>query len=41
MVKNLDGKLTDTSYLTQAQASAVSILLTTIFKAALMANTAI
>jgi hypothetical protein len=34
----LDGKLTDTSYLTQSQVSAVSILLTTVFKAALTAS---
>jgi hypothetical protein len=37
----LDGKLVNTSYLTQPQASAVSILLTTIFKAALTASTGI
>ena len=38
LVRNLNGKLVDTSYLTQSQASAVSILFTTIFKAALMAS---
>jgi hypothetical protein len=36
--KNLDRKLTNTSYLTQSQTSAVSILLMTIFKAALTAS---
>jgi hypothetical protein len=41
MVQNLDGKLTDTSYLTQTQASAVSIMLTTIFKAAVTASISI
>jgi len=35
---NLDHQLTETSYLTQPQVSAVSILLTTIFKAALTAS---
>jgi hypothetical protein len=37
----LDHKLTDTSYLTQTQTSAISILLTTIFKAALTASVGI
>jgi hypothetical protein len=37
----LDGNLTNTSYLTQSQVSAVSILLTTIFKAALTASTGV
>ncbi|KAH9872612.1 hypothetical protein J1614_005005 [Plenodomus biglobosus] len=37
LVRNLDGTITDTSYLTQSQVSAISILLTTIFKAALTA----
>jgi hypothetical protein len=41
LVKSLNGTLVDTSYLTQAQVSAVSILLTTIFKAALTASTGI
>ena len=35
---NLDHQLTESSYLTQPQVSAVSILLTTIFKAALTAS---
>ena len=34
----LDRKLTDTSYLTQPQTSAISLLLTTMFKAALTAS---
>src|SRR4051794_22884842 len=38
LVRNLNGKPVDTSYLTQSQVSAVSILLTTIFKAALTAS---
>jgi hypothetical protein len=37
----LDGTLTDTSYLTQSQASAISVLFTTIFKASLTASTGI
>jgi hypothetical protein len=41
LVKNLDGKLTDASYLTQPQASAISILFTTLFKGSLTASTGI
>ena len=38
LFKNLDGSLTDSSYLQQSQVSAVSILLTTIFKSGLTAS---
>lgn len=41
LVRTLDGKLTETSYLTQTQVSAVSILLTTIFKTALTVSVGI
>jgi hypothetical protein len=41
LVKNLDGEPTDTSYISQSQVSAASILLTTIFKTALAASTAV
>jgi hypothetical protein len=41
LVRSLDGKLTETSYLTQSQVSAVSILLTTIFKTALTTSVGI
>lgn len=38
LLRNLNGKFVETSYLTQSQVSAVSILLATIFKAALTAG---
>ena len=38
LVRSLDGKLTETSHLSQVQVSAVSILLTTTFKTALTAS---
>ena len=38
LVKHLNGRAVDTSFLTQTQVSAVSILLSTIFKAALTAS---